>query len=176
MEEVELSNSCIYWDRLIYMFPHLWNIRGKEGVKQLMRCLLSFGHCVSVDTVHLAAKEAAVTESKWTVFCNAIYPVNVLKPFFCRSLSFLPFPWLQKSDSRILVIYVFVALMLSLLPSAAFVLPSRDALCLGERIMAYLPRSADSNPKVRNFSAQVGWWWIKVISGLSLLFLPLYNL
>lgn len=40
------------------------------------------------------------------------------------------------------------------LPSA-FVLPSRDALCLGERIMAYLPRSADSNPKVRKLSVQI---------------------
>lgn len=58
--------------------------------------------------------------------------------------------------------FVSLPLMLSLLPSAAFVLPSRDALCLGERIMAYLPRSADSNPKVRKLSIQVGWWWIEV--------------
>ncbi|KAI5680712.1 hypothetical protein M9H77_01939 [Catharanthus roseus] len=40
------------------------------------------------------------------------------------------------------------------LPSA-FLLPSRDALCLGERIMAYLPRSADSNPEVRKLSVQI---------------------
>ncbi|XP_020549473.1 protein SHOOT GRAVITROPISM 6 [Sesamum indicum] len=40
------------------------------------------------------------------------------------------------------------------LPSA-FVSPSRDALCLGERIMAYLPRCADTNPEVRKTSAQI---------------------
>ncbi|KAL3532002.1 hypothetical protein ACH5RR_005523 [Cinchona calisaya] len=40
------------------------------------------------------------------------------------------------------------------LPSA-FVLPSRDALCLGERIMVYLPRCADTNPEVRKLSAQI---------------------
>ncbi|CAI9097916.1 OLC1v1034435C1 [Oldenlandia corymbosa var. corymbosa] len=40
------------------------------------------------------------------------------------------------------------------LPSA-FVLPSRDALCLGERIMLYLPRCADTSPEVRKLSAQI---------------------
>ncbi|KAK6126257.1 hypothetical protein DH2020_040002 [Rehmannia glutinosa] len=40
------------------------------------------------------------------------------------------------------------------LPSA-FVSPSRDALCLGERIMMYLPRCADTNPEVRKTSAQI---------------------
>ncbi|KAL3825838.1 hypothetical protein ACJIZ3_021867 [Penstemon smallii] len=40
------------------------------------------------------------------------------------------------------------------LPSA-FVSPSREALCLGERIMVYLPRCADTNPEVRKLSAQI---------------------
>ncbi|XP_071910613.1 protein SHOOT GRAVITROPISM 6 isoform X7 [Coffea arabica] len=40
------------------------------------------------------------------------------------------------------------------LPSA-FVLPSRDALSLGERIMVYLPRCADTVPEVRKLSAQI---------------------
>ncbi|CAA0829709.1 Protein SHOOT GRAVITROPISM 6 [Striga hermonthica] len=40
------------------------------------------------------------------------------------------------------------------LPSA-FVSPSRDALCLGERIMVYLPRCADTNSEVRKTSAQI---------------------
>ncbi|KAL3623358.1 Protein SHOOT GRAVITROPISM 6 [Castilleja foliolosa] len=40
------------------------------------------------------------------------------------------------------------------LPSA-FVSPSRDALCLGERIMVYLPRCADTNHEVRKTSAQI---------------------
>lgn len=69
------------------MCPRPWNIRGKEGVEQLMRCLSSFMHCVSVDIVHLVAREAAVMASKWTIFFNAIYPVNLLKPFFDLPLS-----------------------------------------------------------------------------------------
>lgn len=40
------------------------------------------------------------------------------------------------------------------LPSA-FVLPSRGALCLGERVIMYLPRCADINSEVRKFSAQI---------------------
>ncbi|KAJ8753981.1 hypothetical protein K2173_001879 [Erythroxylum novogranatense] len=40
------------------------------------------------------------------------------------------------------------------LPSA-FVLPSREALCLGERVIVYLPRCADNNSEVRKISAQI---------------------
>ncbi|KAJ6746742.1 MAESTRO-RELATED HEAT DOMAIN-CONTAINING [Salix koriyanagi] len=40
------------------------------------------------------------------------------------------------------------------LPSA-FVLPSREALCLGERVIKYLPRCADTNSEVRKVSAQI---------------------
>lgn len=40
------------------------------------------------------------------------------------------------------------------LPSA-FLLPSRDALCLGERVIVYLPRCADTNSEVRKVSAQI---------------------
>ncbi|XP_047954298.1 protein SHOOT GRAVITROPISM 6 isoform X2 [Salvia hispanica] len=40
------------------------------------------------------------------------------------------------------------------LPSA-FISPSRDALCLGERIMVYLSRCADTNPEVRKISVQI---------------------
>lgn len=39
--------------------------------------------------------------------------------------------------------------------SAAFVLPSRGALCLGDRVIMYLPRCADTNSEVRKASAQV---------------------
>ncbi|KAJ3682541.1 hypothetical protein LUZ60_015114 [Juncus effusus] len=42
----------------------------------------------------------------------------------------------------------------STLPSA-FVLPNRDALFLGERIIAYLPRCADTNTEVRKISVQI---------------------
>ncbi|KAK9289631.1 hypothetical protein L1049_007789 [Liquidambar formosana] len=37
----------------------------------------------------------------------------------------------------------------------AFGLPSRDALCLGERVIMYLPRCADTNSEVRKISAQI---------------------
>ncbi|KAI7751520.1 LOW QUALITY PROTEIN: hypothetical protein M8C21_022432 [Ambrosia artemisiifolia] len=40
------------------------------------------------------------------------------------------------------------------LPSA-FLLPSRDALHLGDRVIAYLPRCADTNSEVRKLSAQI---------------------
>ena len=39
--------------------------------------------------------------------------------------------------------------------AAAFVLPSRDSLSLGERIMAYLPRCADTDAEVRKAAIQV---------------------
>ncbi|XP_059667544.1 protein SHOOT GRAVITROPISM 6 isoform X2 [Cornus florida] len=40
------------------------------------------------------------------------------------------------------------------LPSA-YVLPSRDALCLGDRVIVYLPRCADTDSEVRKVSAQI---------------------
>ncbi|KAK9079338.1 hypothetical protein SSX86_001009 [Deinandra increscens subsp. villosa] len=40
------------------------------------------------------------------------------------------------------------------LPSA-FLMPSRDALYLGDRVIAYLPRCADTNSEVRKLSAQI---------------------
>ncbi|KAK3226648.1 hypothetical protein Dsin_006510 [Dipteronia sinensis] len=40
------------------------------------------------------------------------------------------------------------------LPSA-YVLPSREALCLGDRVIMYLPRCADTNSEVRKISAQI---------------------
>ncbi|KAJ8438695.1 hypothetical protein Cgig2_011878 [Carnegiea gigantea] len=39
--------------------------------------------------------------------------------------------------------------------SAAFVLPSRDALSLGDRVIMYLPRCADTNAEVRKLSTQI---------------------
>ncbi|KVH90493.1 Armadillo-like helical, partial [Cynara cardunculus var. scolymus] len=38
---------------------------------------------------------------------------------------------------------------------SAFLLPSRDALCLGDRVIVYLPRCADTNSEVRKVSAQI---------------------
>ncbi|KAF6167741.1 hypothetical protein GIB67_017236 [Kingdonia uniflora] len=42
----------------------------------------------------------------------------------------------------------------SSLPSA-YVLPTRVSLCLGERVMVYLPRCADTSSEVRKVSAQI---------------------
>lgn len=42
-----------------------------------------------------------------------------------------------------------------ILSPAAFVLPNRDSLSLGERIMAYLPRCADTEVEVRKVAIQV---------------------
>ncbi|KAJ8622795.1 hypothetical protein MRB53_031324 [Persea americana] len=38
---------------------------------------------------------------------------------------------------------------------AAFVFPSRESLCLGERVIAYLPRCADPSSDIRKLSAQI---------------------
>lgn len=43
--------------------------------------------------------------------------------------------------------------------SAAFVFPSRESLCLGERVIAYLPRCADPSSDIRKLSAQVCKKW-----------------
>jgi hypothetical protein len=51
----------------------------------------------------------------------------------------------EPSRSRLLFIFV----------PAAFVLPNRDSLSLGERIMAYLPRCADTDDEVRKVAIQV---------------------
>ncbi|XP_057860483.2 protein SHOOT GRAVITROPISM 6 isoform X4 [Cryptomeria japonica] len=41
------------------------------------------------------------------------------------------------------------------IPSAAFFLPSRESLNLGERVMAYLPRCADANSEIQKISAKI---------------------
>ncbi|KAI9086376.1 hypothetical protein K1719_031830 [Acacia pycnantha] len=38
---------------------------------------------------------------------------------------------------------------------AALILPSREALCIGDRVIMYLPRCADTNSEVRKISAQI---------------------
>lgn len=85
MEEVEQSSYCISWDNLIPMCPLLLNIREKGDVTLFMRCFSSFGHCVSVDIVCLAAKEVVHMPNKLTMFYNAITPnyhVSIYQPIF----------------------------------------------------------------------------------------------
>lgn len=36
-----------------------------------------------------------------------------------------------------------------------FLFPAREVLCLGDRVITYLPRCADTNSEVRKVSAQV---------------------
>ena len=45
----------------------------------------------------------------------------------------------------------------------AFVLPSCEALCLGDKVVMYLPRSADTNSEVRKVSGQVSYWQAALI-------------
>ncbi|PSS04621.1 Protein SHOOT GRAVITROPISM like [Actinidia chinensis var. chinensis] len=54
------------------------------------------------------------------------------------------------------------------LPSA-FVLPSRDALFLGDRVIVYLPRCADTNAEVRKLSAQVSYVLIVIYGSVKIL-------
>lgn len=51
-------------------------------------------------------------------------------------------------------------------PAAAFVLPNRDSLSLGERVIAYLPRCADTSTEVRKVAVQVS---AKIIGAKNLL-------
>lgn len=133
------------------MFPPPRNIKEKEVALQLMKCFRSFGLFVLVDTVHLVVKEVALTTNESTIFliylvCHSLF--LCLLTFICDFISQLK--------------------LLCSLP-AAFVSPSRDALCLGERIMVYLPRCADTNPEVRKTSAQVGnLWWLLFYSVLGI--------
>ncbi|XP_054824729.1 protein SHOOT GRAVITROPISM 6-like isoform X2 [Prosopis cineraria] len=39
--------------------------------------------------------------------------------------------------------------------TTAFILPSREALCVGDRVIMYLPRCLDTNSEVRKISAQI---------------------
>ncbi|KAF7806554.1 myosin-6-like isoform X2 [Senna tora] len=50
-------------------------------------------------------------------------------------------------------IFALTAFFRSVL-SSAFVLPSREAMCLGDRVIMYLPRCMDTNSEVRKISAQ----------------------
>lgn len=54
-------------------------------------------------------------------------------------------------------------ILLSCLLLAAYALPSREALSLGDRVIIYLARCADTNSEVRKLSAQVSirhcWIW-----------------
>lgn len=62
---------------------------------------------------------------------------------YVMALNFFPF------------IYYIANSIFFFQPPAAFVLPSREALCLGDRVIMYLPRCADTNSDVRKISAQV---------------------
>lgn len=65
----------------------------------------------------------------------------------CKNVSWNSFPFIFAFAYP--YFYHFVHL------PAAFVLPSREALSLGDRVIMYLPRCADTNSEVRTVSAQV---------------------
>lgn len=87
--------------------------------------------------------------------CTHIKPID-------RNLhgNFSNLPCKNVSYDSIFPFYFFfptLILILFELP-AAFVLPSREALSLGDRVITYLPRCADTNAEVRKVSAQVSFW------------------
>lgn len=131
------------------MFLQLRIIKGEEVVLQCIRCFSSFGQFASPDIVPWAVKEVVRTSSQLTVICMGTFRTYHVKMspkmvFFFFFFSFhLFFP---------ILILIIVEL------PAAFVLPSREALSLGDRVIMYLPRCADTNGEVRKVSAQVSFW------------------
>lgn len=87
--------------------------------------------------------EVAHIASKLIVLYTGIFPTYHVKCF--------------PRDSSIIVSFTILHHCLVHLP-AAFVLPTREALCLGDRVVMYLPRCADTNSEVRKVSAEVGDW------------------
>lgn len=129
------------------MFLQLRIIKGEEVVLQCIRCFSSFGQFASPDIVPWAVKEVVHTSSQLTVICMGTFRTYHVKMspktvIFFSSFRFF-FPTL---------ILIIVEL------PAAFVLPSREALSLGDRVIMYLPRCADTNAEVRKVSAQVSFW------------------
>lgn len=90
--------------------------------------------------------------SSW--LCWKLYPHQTSEPFSSTQFQFALYDVFY-------VLFYFYHVSFSLLHhlfpfiSAAFTLPSRDALGLGNRIVSYLPRCADTNSEVRKISAQV---------------------
>ena len=117
-----------------------------------MRCFSSLGRFASVDIVRWAAVEVACIASKLALLCMGIFPTYHVKLFTetaCQSLvSFT-------------VLHQFFFFFFQL--SVAFVLPSCEALCLGDKVVMYLPRSADTNSEVRKVSGQVSYWQAALI-------------
>ena len=99
-----------------------------------------------MDIVRWAAVEVACIASKLALLCMGIFPTYHVKLF-------------TETASQSLVSLVLCQFFKNFVQlSAAFVLPSREALCLGDRVVMYLPRCADTNSEVRKVSAQVSDW------------------
>jgi hypothetical protein len=116
---------------------------------QCMRWFSSFGWFASAEIVRWAAMEVVRIASKLTVLCMGIFPTYHVK-LLTERVS-------QLFVSFIILCHFFFFFSFVQLP-AAFVLPSREALCLGDRVVMYLPRCADTNSEVRKVSAQVSDW------------------
>lgn len=63
--------------------------------------------------------------------------------------------YFYRSFTLLLLYFIFFSTSFFPFISAAFTLPSRDSLGLGNRIVSYLPRCADTSSEVRKISAQV---------------------
>jgi hypothetical protein len=98
-------------------------------------CSGGFGALGSYPTLTLKQIDQGGSRSLSSLPCM----LNIFLYCYCNCMIYEP------SRSRMLFYFV----------PAAFVLPNRDSLSLGERVMAYLPRCADTDDEVRKVAIQV---------------------
>lgn len=141
MEGAGLNSCCISWGNLINLCHPWWTIREKEAVLQCVSCLQSSVCCVWVATARWAALEVVLMER------------TMIAPHLGTTLSY------QVNQSAVFNFFLlklfYQAYYLFFTSSAAYVLPSREALHLGDRVIIYLPRCADTDSEVRKISAEV---------------------
>ena len=99
------------------------------------------------------AKEVVHIASKLIALCMGTFPTYHVK--FPTNINLFSSPCCLFCFVFLLGWLYLVCFFNLFKISAAFVLPSRGALCLGDRVIMYLPRCADTNAEVRKVSAQV---------------------
>ncbi|KAF9599000.1 hypothetical protein IFM89_033345 [Coptis chinensis] len=131
-------------DNLVTLFCAILHTSGEDGrsrAELLLHILRQIDQFVSSSMEHQRRRG-----------CIAVYEILVKFRTLCSS-SYCPLGCqgscihVNKTDRTLHKNF-------SNLPSA-YVLPSRGSLCLGERVIFYLPRCADTNAEVRKVSAQI---------------------
>jgi len=125
------------------MFPLLWSIKGEGVVLLRTSCCSSSVHFVLAEFVDLVASQVAPTVFRLIEQCKKAYQIYHVQTNFYFWIYFHLYQYHRHNLDIILF-------------SAAYVLPSRDSLSLGERVIAYLPRCADTSYEVRKVAVQVG--------------------